>query len=58
MQRVFASRLCPDRIMQPQPVSDVKLCESINWLRRRTPSDIEEVASGVLFRGIGVKLDR
>jgi hypothetical protein len=58
MQRVFASRLCPDRIMQPHPVSDVKPCESISWLRRRTPSVIEDIASGVLFRGMGVKLER
>jgi hypothetical protein len=55
---VFASRLCPDRIMHPHPVSDVKPWESMSWLRRRTPRVMDDVASGVLLRGIGAKLDR
>lgn len=55
---VFASRLCPDRIMHPHPVSDVNPWESMSWLRRRTPRVMDEVASGVLLRGIGGKCDR
>lgn len=58
MLRAFARRLCPDRIMQPHPVSDVKPCESISWLRRRTPSVIDDVASGLLLRGIGANCER
>lgn len=58
MHSAFASRLCPDLIMQPHPVSDVKPCESMSWLRIRTPSVMDDVASGVSFRGMGVKFDR
>lgn len=39
---MLASRAWPDRIMQPQPVSEVKPWVSMSWLRRRTPREIEE----------------
>lgn len=54
----FANRLCPDRIIQPHPVSEVKPCESISWVLRRTPNVIKDVASDEWLRGIGVKLER
>jgi hypothetical protein len=57
-ENVFAKRLCPDLIMQPHPVSDVKPWGSVNWFLRRTPSVNEDVASGVFDRGIGMKFDR
>lgn len=44
--------------MQPQPVSDVKPFGSMSWLRRRTPSVMRDVASGVSLRGIGTKFER
>ena len=54
----FARRLCPDLIIQPHPVSDVKPCESISWLLNRTPNVILEFASWFWCLGIGSKLDR
>lgn len=58
IQSVFANRLCPDRIIQPHPVSEVKPCDSISWVLRRTPNVIKDVASGEWLRGMGAKLER
>lgn len=44
--------------MQPHPVSEVKPSGSMSWLRRRTPSVIEDMASGVFVRGMGAKFER
>jgi hypothetical protein len=56
--RALASRLCPDRIMHPQPVSDVNLPWSTSWFLRRTESDIDGAAFGSWDLGIAGKLER
>ena len=56
--RVFASKLCPDRIMQPQPVSEVKPSGLPNWLRSRTVRLIAAEARGSCDFGIGGKFER
>ena len=56
MIRALASRLCPERIIQPQPVSLLKPSRSAR-LRSRTAKVIEEVALGSWERGIGGKFD-
>lgn len=53
----FASRLWPDLIMQPHPVSVVKPWVSRNWLLSRTPSASDESSFFSAFLGIGVKFD-
>lgn len=55
---VFASKHCPDRIMQPQPVSEVKPSGLPNWLRSRTVKLIAAEALGSCDFGIGGKLER
>lgn len=54
----FASRFCPDLIMHPHPVSDVKPCGSMSWLLSRTPSVMLEFVSWLSDLGIGTKFDR
>lgn len=56
IRRVFASKLCPDRIIQPQPVSLVKPCVSPRF-RSRTDSVILENAAGSVDFGIAGKPD-
>lgn len=56
MIRALASRLCPERIIQPQPLSLLKPSRSAR-LRSRTAKVIEEVALGSWERGIGGKFD-
>ena len=56
MERVFARRLWPDRIMQPQPVSEVK--DSANWERSRTPRVMEDEALRSSDLAMAGKLER
>lgn len=44
--------------MQPHPVSDVNPCDSMSWLRRRTPSVSEDRAFGSSDFGMMGKLER
>lgn len=57
MDRVFASRLCPDRIMHPQPVSDEKPVWSPRVLRRMAKDKAAE-AFGSVDLGMGSNPDR
>jgi hypothetical protein len=57
MIKAFASRLCPERIIQPHPVSLLKPSRSAR-LRSRTAKVMDELALGSWERGIGGKLDR
>jgi len=58
ISREFASKLCPDLIIHPQPVSDVKPPWSTSWLRRRTDKDIDDAALGSWDFGIAGKFER
>lgn len=58
IDKALARRLWPDLIMHPQPVSDVKPCESMNWLLNRTLRVIDGAPSRPSCLGIGGKLDR
>jgi hypothetical protein len=58
IDKVFARRLCPERIIHPQPVSEVKPFGSTSWLRSRTLRVILLTALGSCDFGIGGKLER
>lgn len=53
----FAKRLCPDRIMQPHPLSDEKSPWSPSWLFSLIENDKAEVACGLVDLGIGSNSD-
>lgn len=55
--KALASRLCPDRIIQPHPVSLLKPSRSAR-LRNRTARVMDDVAEGSWDLGMGGKLDR
>ena len=55
--KVLASRLCPDRIMHPHPVSLLKPSRSVR-LRSRTARVMDDIAVGSCDRGMGGKLER
>lgn len=54
---VLASKLCPDRIMQPHPLSEEKGLWSPSWLFNLIDSEREEVACGLVDRGMGSNSD-
>jgi hypothetical protein len=54
----FARRLCPDLIMQPQPVSEEKPVWSPNDVFSRMVNDKEEAALGSVDLGISSKAVR
>lgn len=55
--KALASRLCPERIIQPQPVSLLNPSRSARF-RSLTAKVIDEAALGSWERGIGGKFDR
>ncbi len=54
MPIAFANKLCPDRIMQPHPLSDENPPWSPSWYLIRIGSDIDDVAFGSADLGIGL----
>jgi hypothetical protein len=57
MTKEFASKLCPDLIIQPHPVSDVNPPWSTSWLRNRTERDMDDRAFGSCDFAMAGKFD-